>query len=215
MKHSRWLKTTISQTFKQRRFDTLDKMSNHQLTNPKGKIRVLDVGCAEGKDVLKFIGDNPNIELYGLDIKEYEMMNKKVNFIIGDASSMDFPDDYFDVVVSIGTLEHIQPIEKLSEAIREIDRVSKEFYILVPAITTPYEPHAHQFFWGLRRHRKHHPWLLFFDDLTWLKFGGFAKAYVRRFWYIPGFISNLIIYKNAESHKLSSRELNLWQNFKY
>jgi ubiquinone/menaquinone biosynthesis C-methylase UbiE len=215
MKHSEWLKTGISKTFKQRRFDTIDKLCHYQLSHPTRKIKVLDVGCAEGKDILSFIPKNPNIELYGLDIKEYDMINKDVNFIIGDASNMDYPDDFFDIIVSVGTLEHVQPIEKLCDAIKEINRVSKEFYIMVPAITTPYEPHAHQFFWGLRRHRKHHPWLMFFDDLTWLKFEGFSHAFVTRFWYIPGFISNLIIYKNTEATKKATVEYKLWQKKKY
>lgn len=215
MNYSKWLKTNISQKFKQRRFDTIDQMCDNQLSNPTKKIKVLDVGCAEGKDMLSFVKKNPNIELYGLDIKQYDMINKDVNFLIGDASNMDFEDNYFDYVISIGTLEHVQPIEKLCDAIKEIDRVSKEFYIMVPAITTPYEPHAHQFFWGLRRHRKHHPWLMFFDDLTWLKFEGFSNAFVKRFWYIPGLISNLIIYKNTEASKKASVEYKLWQKKSY
>jgi len=215
MKHSRWLNMNISGYFKQRRFNTLDKLCNMQLTNPKKKIRILDVGCAEGKDLLRFIGNHPNIELYGFDIKEYDMINPNVHFHIGDASNMDFEDNYFDLVFSIGTLEHVQPIEKLSDAIKEIERVSKEFYIMVPAITTPYEPHAHQFFWGLRRSRKYHPWLMFFDDLTWLKFSGLKDAYVKRFWYIPGLISNLIIYKNTKSLQKNKQTFTLWKRFKY
>ncbi len=215
MNYSKWLKTGISKKFKQRRFDKIDKMCNHQLTTPSKKIKVLDVGCAEGKDMLRFIKKNPNIELYGLDIKKYDMINKDVTFIIGDAEKMEYADGFFDLVISIGTLEHIQPIEKLSKVIKEINRISKEFYIIIPAITTFYEPHTHQFLWGLRRHRKHHPWLMFFDDLTWLKFEGFSTAFVKRFWYIPGLISNLIIYKNKEATIKAAKEYALWEKKKY
>lgn len=215
MKHNSWKKTNVARYFKQRRFNTLDAMTGHQLTNPTKPIRILDVGCAEGKDVLSFIPNHPNIECYGLDIKSYDMINKNVTFIQGDAAHMDYPDDYFDIVVSVGMLEHIQPIETMCEVIEEIHRVSKQFYIMVPAITTPYEPHTHQFLWPLRRHRKHHPWLLFFDDQTWLKFNGFREAYVKRFWYIPGMICNLIIYKDKTSKVKRKRKLKLWERYSY
>jgi len=215
MQHSKWLKTGISGYFKRRRFDTLDKMTGNMLTHPTRKIRILDVGCAEGKDILRFI-DHPDIEVYGLDIKDYDQhLNKHMTMIIGDASNMDFEDNFFDIVLSVGTLEHVQPIEKLSEAIKEINRVAKEFYLMMPSITTPYEPHAHQFFWGLRRKRKYHPWLMFFDDLTWLKFQGFTSAYVQQFWYIPGLIKNIIVYKNQRSQAINKVDLKLWQTFKY
>lgn len=215
MRYSNWLKTGLSKKLKARRFHELDAMCDYKLTKPTHKVRILDVGCAQGKDVLSFMKKNENIDLYGLDIKEYDMINKDVTFIIGDAAKMDYPDNYFDVTLSVGMLEHIQPMESMCQVIKEINRVSKEFYIMVPAITTPYEPHTHQFLWGLSRHRKHHPWLLFFDDLTWLKFEGFKSAYVKRFWYIPGLISNLIIYKNSTSKKQSSVSLDLFEKFKY
>lgn len=217
MKHSKWLQSSISERFKRRRFEKLNQLCGGRLTNPKRPIRILDVGCAQGKDVLRFIPDHPNITLYGLDIKEYPMLNPKARLIIGDAANMPFEDDYFDIVVSVGMLEHIQPMENMCQVIQEIKRVSKEFYIMVPAITTPYEPHTHQFRWGLRRSRKHHPWLLFFDDQTWLKFTGFAQSEVMRYWYIPAFICNLIIYDNPTSHQraVEREQRKLWQRYRY
>ncbi len=215
MQYNKWLKTNASQYFKRRRFNFLDAMTNYQLTCSKEPLKVLEVGCASGKDFLSFATDCEQLELYGLDIKEYPIKQKNVKFIVGDAEKMDFPDNYFDITISIGVLEHIQPIEKLARMIQEINRVSKSFYMIMPSVTTPFEPHTHQFFWALRRNRKFHPWLLFFDDLTWLKFTGFEQAAAKQVRYIPGLITNLCIYKNEESIQKSKIEYKLWEKFKY
>lgn len=214
MQYNKWLKTNASQYFKRRRFHFIDKMTGGALSG-NSTLKVVDVGCASGKDFLSFMSDQDSIELYGIDIKPYEIQQKNVKFIVADAEKMDFPDKYFDITVSIGVLEHIQPIEKLARMIKEIDRVSKSYYIIVPSVATPYEPHTHQFLWPLRRKRKFHPWLLFFDDLTWLKFEGFEQAAVKRFAYIPGLITNLCIYKNEESIQKSKIERKLWEKMRY
>lgn len=215
MQYNKWLKTGASQYFKRRRFSFLDEMTQNALTNSKQPLKVLDIGCASGKDFLSFAAEYDNIDLYGLDIKEYPMEMKNVHFIVGDAEKMDFPDKYFDITVSIGVLEHIQPIEKLARMIQEIDRVSKTFYMIMPSVSTPYEPHTHQFFWALKKSRKFHPWLLFFDDLTWLKFTGFEQAAVKRMRYIPGLITNICVYKNEDSIKISQVEHKLWEKIRY
>lgn len=196
MTHKKWLKTSISRYFKERRFNQLDDLMDGALRSRHDEpIKILDVGCASGKDFISFLKNRSDIELYGLDIKAYDVDHDNINFIIGDAEHMDYPDNYFDITVSIGMLEHIQPIEKMTKVIQEIERVSKAHYIVVPSINTIYEPHTGQFFWALRKKRKPHPWLLYFDDRTWLKFQGFYDSKIKRFWYIPGLISNLCIYK--------------------
>ncbi len=137
-------------------------------------------------------------ELWGLDIFDVGFRQEKFTFIQGDAENIDFPDKFFDVVISIGVLEHIVPIEKLAKVISEIERVSKAYCIVVPSISTIVEPHVWQVFWQLKSMRSPKlSGLNYFSDEAWLSFKGFIDggAKVRRAYYLPPLISNLFIYK--------------------
>ncbi len=159
--------------------------------------RVLEVGCANGQDFVTLFKDRENVEIYGLDLVDYQIQQDNFTFILGDAEYLDYPDNYFDVTISIGVFEHIQPMEKLCRAIAEIDRVSKSYCVIVPSIGTVLEPHAAELFWHIRDHNKKSKRdnLNYFSDESWLKFYGFNDASLRSFWYMPPLIKNLVIYK--------------------
>jgi ubiquinone/menaquinone biosynthesis C-methylase UbiE len=116
-----------------------------------------------------------------------------------DAEHLDFEDKYFDIVVSFGLFEHIQPIEKLCKAISEVERVAKSYVICVPSIATVFEPHVMSFYWQLRSPKKKAPHnaLNYCSDDAWLQFNGFSGAKITRFWYIPLLIQDTFIYKLA------------------
>lgn len=94
---------------------------------PGGKI--LDIGCGDGVLLRLF---NNKWELFGLDIseksKDFLKGNKyRINFHYGTLFDAKFPDEFFDVVVSIDTIEHVtNPLE----VFREINRVSKKYGII-------------------------------------------------------------------------------------
>jgi len=117
----------------------------------------------------------------------------------GGPESLPFEDKSIDLTVSFGTLEHIQPIEKLCKVISEINRVSKQYIILVPSISTFFEPHTNSFFWPTRQKGKKHlaTSLNYFSYEAWLQFSGFTNAKITRFYYFPGLISNTIIYSTG------------------
>lgn len=163
----------------------------------RGK-KVLDVGCANGKDFLQFLLPLEDVYLFGLDVRFQDYQAEQCRFIKADASAIPFDDKYFDLVVSIGMLEHIGPIEKLSQVIAEIDRVAKSFAVVVPSVSTMLEPHTVEPFWQLRDKGKKRPYsgLFYFSDETWLQFKGFASAKIRRFYYLPPLISDVVIYRS-------------------
>jgi len=70
--------------------------------------RVLDVGCGTGSGV-KYLGER-GIEAYGIDLpsleSDWKMLSRK-NMISADATAIPFPDEYFDAVISLATIEHI------------------------------------------------------------------------------------------------------------
>ena len=97
--------------------------------NIKPGMKILDIGCGKGfllKD-LKILC--PNIEVFGIDISEYAIKNveKEVsdNCIVGNATTLPFPDNHFDLVISINTLHNLYNYE-LDKGLKEISRVSKK-----------------------------------------------------------------------------------------
>ncbi len=91
-------------------------------------MRVLDVGCAKGFVLHEFKQLIPDLEVAGLDISEYAIANGmesvKPFMRVGDAMELPFPDQHFDLVLSINTLHNLQ-LPGLFKALREIQRVGR------------------------------------------------------------------------------------------
>jgi ubiquinone/menaquinone biosynthesis C-methylase UbiE len=91
--------------------------------------RILDVGCGKGFLLYDFTKVVPGLELQGIDISEYAVENAKEEIRnrlqVGNATSLPFPDNYFDFVYSITTLHNLHCYD-LDKALREIERVGKK-----------------------------------------------------------------------------------------
>jgi len=105
--------------------------------------RVLDVGCGKGflvKDLMKVC---PGLEVFGLDISAYAVLNAEPEVIgrlhIGNAVKLPFPDRSFDAVIAINTVHNLERAGCV-QALREIERVSRGCsYIQVDAYRSPEE----------------------------------------------------------------------------
>ena len=90
---------------------------------------VLDVGCGKGFMLHDLVEAIPGINVEGIDISSYAIDNcietMKPYLQIADARKLPFPDNSFDVVISITTLHNLNR-EDFIVAINEIERVSKE-----------------------------------------------------------------------------------------
>ena len=90
---------------------------------------ILDVGCAKGFMLYDFSKLIPGITLKGVDISEYAINNAmpevKKLLQVANAKKLPFPDNYFDVVISINTIHNLEPAE-CKIALQEISRVSKK-----------------------------------------------------------------------------------------
>lgn len=189
----------IQRRLSSKRLDLLDRLSNGSILRKAIKPRrILEVGCANGKDFVTLVSDRNDLDIYGIDLVDKELRQENFTMLVGDASQLDFSDDFFDVVLSFGVLEHVQPVEKLCRMIAEIDRVGKSYFNVVPAVSTLIEPHTSSIFWQLRgRTRKTpHRSLNYYSDDAWLQFEGFEGASLRRFYHIPPFITNLVVYRS-------------------
>lgn len=196
--YQKW-KRTGATLWKKRRFKKILRLIPLPEDRP---IRVLEVGCANGKDFIQFLQNDQRFEIWGVDIQDYTPVEEKFQFILADAAALPFPDQSFDLVVSIGLLEHIEPIEKLCQVIQEFARVGRHQVSIVPSISTLLEPHCCRFLFPLRLHRRMCSWqkdvplhLNFFTEHTWTKFKGFYGCKIKRFFYLPPIIKNTAIYK--------------------
>jgi SAM-dependent methyltransferase len=89
---------------------------------------VLDVGCAKGFMLYDFQRAFPGISLRGIDVSQYAhecaMESVKPFMDVGNACRLPYPDNAFDLVISIQTVDHL-PRQQCIEAILEVQRVSR------------------------------------------------------------------------------------------
>ena len=97
--------------------------------NLKNGSKILDVGCAKGFMLFDFKQYNNNFILKGLDISRYAIENSKEevreNLIVGDAKSLPFEDNTFDLVISINTIHNLE-LKDCGISLKEIERVTKK-----------------------------------------------------------------------------------------
>ena len=183
-------KNKLSTRFKRRRFRKI-----MQAINVSGKLKILDVGCSYGHDALQFLNDGEKYSCWGVDIKPRIIDQDNVTFMQANARELPFEDKFFDIVITIGLLEHIEPIEDLAQVISELDRVGKHQLSVVPSVTTLIEPHTGKWRLPLRLHNRSSVRLNFLSEFTWTKFKGFGNCKVKRFYYIFPWMKNTLIYR--------------------
>lgn len=90
--------------------------------------RVLDVGCAKGFLLHDFLLEVPGVEVAGVDISSYAIEHALESVVdsveVANATSLPFPNDSFDLVLSINTLHNLR-LPELEVALRELERVSR------------------------------------------------------------------------------------------
>lgn len=107
-----------------------------------GGKRVLEIGHGVGTDLLRF--SEHGAAVHGIDITEehhrlakrnFELHGQQCELKLCDATAIDYPSDYFDVVYSFGVLHHIADIPT---AIAEAHRVLKPGGTLLLALYNRY-----------------------------------------------------------------------------
>ena len=105
----------------------------------KGK-RVLEIGCGRGSLSCYFSDSGYDCTL--LDLSEsvldvakdiFDKNKLKAKFIVGDANNLEIPNNSFDVIYSIGLLEHFDDVRTtISEQMRVLDTGGIWFGYIVP-----------------------------------------------------------------------------------
>lgn len=97
--------------------------------------KILDVGCGKGYLLYEFKKLLPNCNITGFDISEYGLKNTKEEikenlFQYKAQDVYPFGNNAFDLVISITTLHNLHVFE-LKAAVKEIERVGKNKYVVV------------------------------------------------------------------------------------
>ncbi|MFH1148467.1 MAG: class I SAM-dependent methyltransferase [Pseudomonadota bacterium] len=97
--------------------------------------RILDVGCGKGFLLHEFKKLIPSAEIAGFDISEYAIENAKAEikpylFRLRAEDPYPFSNGQFDLVISLATLHNLHA-QELCRALREIERVGKNKYIVM------------------------------------------------------------------------------------
>jgi len=144
-------------------------IEHYQLQNG---CKILDVGCGKGYLLYDFIKLLPEVKIYGLDISSYALENSKQeirdNLINGSATNLPWPDDFFDLVISINTLHCLYAYDLL-EALKEIERVGKRNkYICVESYRNEKEK-ANLLYWQVTCEAFNTPkeWEFWFDKASY------------------------------------------------
>tara|TARA_Y100001936_G_C15966227_1_gene608474 strand:- start:363 stop:1019 length:657 start_codon:yes stop_codon:yes gene_type:complete len=118
----------------------------------KEDAKILDVGCGKGFMLYDFKVNYPKLNLKGIDISKYAISNAidkiKENLLVASCAEIPFPDNYFDLVISINTIHNLN-IEGCAKSLKEICRVSNKYkFIVVDAYSNKNEK-KRMFSWNL------------------------------------------------------------------
>lgn len=90
---------------------------------------LLDVGCGTGEILSRIATENPNVQLYGLDMSPKMLqiamnkdVKKKIRYVCGDAEKLPFEENKFDILLTSEAFHHYPNPEK---ALEEFCRVLK------------------------------------------------------------------------------------------
>jgi hypothetical protein len=104
---------------------------------------MIDIGCGRGpRSVASLNQVNPIVGVDVLPATEVQLASPNFTYRRADAADLgQFADGEFDVAMSIGLLEHIQPRERLAQVVREHRRVARRYAVVTTHRFAFIEPH--------------------------------------------------------------------------
>lgn len=96
-------------------------------------IRYLDFGCGAGRVLHQNAAVRPDLELFGLDVKDFsQKLPKSVSFSVYDGNKLPYQDSYFDFITVNHVLEHIKTPGNTLIELKRILKKKGRIYIEVP-----------------------------------------------------------------------------------
>ena len=126
--------------------------------------KILDVGCGKAYLLYEIKKLLPEIEMVGFDISKHGLADAKEEirdslFLYRAQDRYPWGNDYFDLVISLGCLHNLRVFE-LETAVKEIERVGKQKYIMLESYRNEEEQFNLQC-WALTAES-------FFDTAEWI-----------------------------------------------
>lgn len=169
-----------------------------EMIMPYLKGRVLDFGCHHGFDACVYkLRHMDALELYGCDVVSEQAYQPFYHFSgiqykqVTHPYLLDYTDEYFDVVVSNGVLEHV--MDDMA-SLRELYRVLKPSCTLIVTCLPNYYSYT-EWVQRKRHHPSHDRLYTVFQVRKMLKEVGFSLVHYDRFFMLPtllgGFSDNI------------------------
>lgn len=131
----------IPQLLAWRRYRRLQRILGCVKTWPG--MKVLDVGCGiDGRSFSDYV--DPSWLIIGIDQYPSDQVNHthpNFTYVRTDARALPFPDNSFDLLVSVGLLEHIVPKADYDATRKGFQRIGRQYAIVVPYKWAWIEPH--------------------------------------------------------------------------
>jgi ubiquinone/menaquinone biosynthesis C-methylase UbiE len=118
-------------------------------------IKILDIGCGDGKFLKKIANEVPECELYGLEISQESLSKVKddrIRLIHGDTSKIEKMDIVFDVITAFHIIEHISDPVGFLNSIKRAMGPETVVYVSNPLSPMHFESH----FFDILNHPPHH-----------------------------------------------------------
>ena len=120
------------------RYEKIDYLKDYVgFSRYKGK-KVLEIGCGAGVDLLQFARAGAEVSAVDLTPNGIRLATANLaresyrgNLQVGNAESLDFPDEHFDVVYSHGVLHHTVDTQKSIDEVYRVLRVGGEAIIML------------------------------------------------------------------------------------
>lgn len=104
------------------------------LSLPKGK--VLDVGCTARNNFIPAVLASIGWEVWGIDFRDFKYKHPNFHMVLEDIRKTSFPDNFFDAVYAVSTIEHIglsgryglsrEDLDGDIKAVNEISRITRD-----------------------------------------------------------------------------------------
>lgn len=100
---------------------------------------LLEIGCGAGRYTRSFLHYRPDLKVHGCDISHVALdearaadRTGKIEYKLGDALDLPYPDNSFDIVLLFDVFEHVTDVGKAADEVARVLKPGGVFHCFVP-----------------------------------------------------------------------------------